>query len=158
MADLRTIAAEAGGTDVATHLQSGNLVATIADPVDAVRDRMGALLHERLELDLAIITRSASDWQRVIDANPHPTEAEADPRTVHVAFLPEAAAPGLASVDDGTHGPSSLTVAETEVYLHLPNGMARDELMQAFGRTPEGRAATVRNWNTVLAVGELLAG
>ncbi len=85
MADLRELASALGHADVATYIQSGNLVFSSA------RTRPGCLADElereiagRLGVRPAVVVISAPELAAVIAANPFPDET--NPKCLHVIF------------------------------------------------------------------------
>ena len=155
MADLKAVFAEAGGQDVTTYIQSGNVVFTHRSRSPK---KLAADLEERVEattgLAVPVYLRSAREWEDVIAANPFP---DVDPATLHVAFLEGEPTPGsVDSIDRAGFAPEEFELVGREVYLHRPNGMARTKLPHALEAL--GRPMTVRNWRTVTKLAELAAG
>lgn len=158
MADLRAIASECGHPGARTHLQSGNLVLPDADddPADIERT-LSAAIADHAGLSVPVIVRPAADLARVVAANPYPTEAAADPTKVVVTFLPAPASAELRSFDPRPYAPEDAWVADTEIYLSLPDGQGRSPLAAALSSLPNADAGTTRNWRTVLALADLSA-
>ena len=147
---LRSAFADLGHHEVATYIQSGNVVFTSDGPVDA--DDLGGALSGLLDRELTVMVRTAADLRAVIDATPFASMPTAER---HVGFL--AAAPDRAAVDGLDLAPLAPEAAEiigTEVHLHLPDGMGRAKLPVHLGRLL-GDAVTYRNWNTVSKLAEL---
>jgi uncharacterized protein (DUF1697 family) len=121
MADLRSIAAEAGYPTRVTYVQSGNLVlpSVPAGKVGSVAAVLHAGIAERTGLDIPVITRTASEWRAMIDANPFP-DAAADGTKLHVIVLDGPASSKLKAFDALPFAPEELSVREREVYLSLP--------------------------------------
>lgn len=165
MPALRELAEGLGHAQVATHLQSGNLVFSSAgafSPESLARDLRSAI-RDRLGLDPPVIVLTAAQWREIVDANPYP--AEPDPTMVHAAVQQEPVDAGQRSVlerilqectDAGVS--DHLTVAGRVTYLHTPDGLGRSKLAERLARVKGGGQgrATMRNWRTVLAVQSLL--
>jgi uncharacterized protein (DUF1697 family) len=150
MTELKGVFEEMGYTDVATYIQSGNVVfdGTTAPKSAAIEHRIA----EAFGFDIAVVLRTSKELEAVIEANPFP---KADPAKLHVMFLggaPVRAA--FAKVAAGDYGSDEFALGRKEIYLHLPNGVGRSKLPGALARqaTPE---ATVRNWRTVGKLAEL---
>lgn len=158
MADLRSMAANLGFSDAATYLQSGNLVLPNvapdrADVATVVTDEIRRVCG----LEVPVITRTASEWARVVADNPFP-EAAGDGTKLHVVFLDGPATDAVRRFDSAAYLPEALAVAESDVYLSLPNGMGRSKLAAALARVDNASAGTTRNWKTVMALSELVGG
>lgn len=152
MADLRALFAEAGGEDVTTYIQSGNVVFghRARSP-----DKLGGELEQRIEamagFTVAVVLRTAAQMAAVVSDNPFP---DVEPTKVHVTFLSsDPPAGALDKVDAAAFAPEEFVLAGRHIYLHLPNGMARTRLPQALDVFPT--PVTTRNWRTVLKLVEL---
>ena len=99
MADLRGAATAAGFADVATILQSGNIVFSTADD-DAARIAVALerAIADHADVRPAVVVVSRRTLRDVVNGNPFPQEL--DPKHVHVGFyrdVPDAAVSGAAS-------------------------------------------------------------
>ncbi|MBI2893746.1 MAG: DUF1697 domain-containing protein [Deltaproteobacteria bacterium] len=82
--------------------------------------------------------------------------AGAAPGELHVAFLADLpAAAAVAALDPKRSPPDELVVRGREVYLRLPNGVARTKLTNAYLDSKLGTTCTMRSWKTVLKLAEL---
>jgi uncharacterized protein (DUF1697 family) len=154
MAELRAFFEEFGHREVATYVNSGNVVFTPAGEVD--EQQLRDTFARRFGFDAAMVVRSTGDLGAIIRRNPFP---EADPgRELHVGFMAEVA--GANVVEDlelEAFGPERALVLGREFFMYLPAGMGRSRLPAYLDRRL-GRQATVRNWNTVLALARLSSG
>jgi uncharacterized protein (DUF1697 family) len=147
MARLRAMFESLGHTDVATYIQSGNVVFTSARALKSAAP-LEAALADTFGLTSAVVLRTPDELAAVIEHNPYP-EAESAPSALHVTFLPSPPdRTEVAKVDAASFAPEEFTVRGRDVYLHLPNGMGRSKLAPVLARRL-GPEATARNWNTV---------
>lgn len=158
MADLVAIFAAAGCRDVRTYIQSGNVVfvanATTAKRVSAV---VSNRIADDFELNVPVVTRSAAELSKAARSNPFLKQG-VDPVYLHVAFLAETPARSDVTKLDPNRSPGdTFDVRGREVYLHLPNGVARTKLTTAYFDSALGTVSTVRNWRTVLKLLEMAA-
>jgi uncharacterized protein (DUF1697 family) len=150
MARLASMFEAAGCRDVRTYIQSGNVIFTASA---ALALRVPKLIAQAIAagagLAVPVIVRSAQELAGVARANPfHGTHA--DPKTLHVALL--AAAPTTAQVaalDARRSPPDEFLVRGGEIYLHLPNGVARTRLTNAYFDAKLGTVSTLRGVGTV---------
>src|SRR2546430_3800368 len=87
MSDLRDMLTELGFKNVRSVLQSGNLVfdaPRASKNIEAMLEKESA---KRLGLETPFFVRSAAEWEAIIEANPFPKEATADPGRLVVLFL-----------------------------------------------------------------------
>jgi uncharacterized protein (DUF1697 family) len=156
MAALAEIFSQAGAGQVSTYIQSGNVL--FDAPARAV-EKLGAAVEkritERFGFSSPVILRSVGELEAVARGNPF-LRRGAPPETLHVAFL--AGAPvkqAIASLDPKRSPPDELELRGREVFLRLPNGVARTKLTNAYFDRTLATTSTVRNWRTVLALVEL---
>ena len=150
MTDLARVVGEAGGEQVSTYIQSGNVVFTH-------ESRSPSELETELEqgiatiasFPVAVIVRTAAEWDDVVSGCPYDVE---DPTKLHVTFSKNALQVAtLDAFDQGPYAPASFDWREREIYLHLPDGMGRAKLPIALGKLDTSTSpATTRNWRTVL--------
>ena len=89
MPSLREALAEAGFEDVATYIQSGNLVLDSGKSAAGLRTELEKVIEDRFRFAVPVIVRTRKQLDAVISANPfsEPT----DQRLLHVVFLEKAA-------------------------------------------------------------------
>jgi uncharacterized protein (DUF1697 family) len=158
MAELRELMTdELGFEDVATLVQSGNVVFTAPRTSAAeLGDRIGDALEARYGFEVPTMIRTGSQLAKVIEANPFLALAK-DATKVHVAFADgPTKASLLADVDKEPFAPEDFQVGSAEVYLAYPNGAGRSAMKVPFEKLL-GVRLTSRNWNTVTKLADLLS-
>jgi uncharacterized protein (DUF1697 family) len=159
IADLTQTFVTLGYSDVATYIQTGNVLfrtpgrstATLATSIEA-----------QLERDFghspAVILRTVPELARVVATSPFPKKG-ADPSRHHVTFL--ATAPSterLAAFTAPPSGRDELTIVGREVYVHTPDGYNETKLTGTLLERRLGVVSTTRNWNTVSKLHALAGG
>jgi uncharacterized protein (DUF1697 family) len=156
MADLRAVVERAGGEDVRTYVQSGNVVFRSRSSAARLAASLEAGIRRPLGLDIAVLVKTKQQLAKLVERNPF---ASADPSTLHVTFLAKAPARDRArKLSEQSFAPDELHVAGREVYLRCPNGYGRTKLSNAFLEQQLAVPATTRNWRTVTTLAELAAG
>jgi len=158
MADLRKVVESLGHGDVATYIQSGNVVFTSHhSDTAAVAAELGRALEETLGVRSSVVVLSRAELAKVVADNPFPDEA--NPKHLHAIFRgAEVGAQGAAAVaaaerrarDKG--GRDQAKVVGRTVYLRTPDGLGRSELAAQLARSKsaaQDRGGTARNWATV---------
>jgi uncharacterized protein (DUF1697 family) len=152
MADLREIVAGIGCTDVATYIQSGNVIASSTLSANILAGRLESALDERFGFRPRTMVRTGSEIAGVLAENPF---ADLDPNTVHVGFLGKALGKNSEVPSTAESGPDRAIIIGAHVYLYYPNGMGRSTMT----RTQMWRAinddCTVRNLRTVNKLAEM---
>ena len=157
MEELRAMFVAAGCDDVQTYIQSGNVIFGAApDVVSTVPGVITARIAADFRYRVPVIVRTAAELAGVLERNPFvPTGAAAE--ALHVMFLAaHPAADRVARLDPRRSPPDAFAVRGQEVYLHLPNGMARTKLTNAYIDTTLDTTSTARNWRTVSTLRTLL--
>ena len=155
MRELTAIFAAAGATAIRTYIQSGNVVFESIEPEPLVAV-VTAEIARVYGYPGRIVLRSAAELKAAHKANPF-AQAGVPPEMLHVYFLADtpdlAAVKGLAP--DRSPG-DNFAVNGREIFLHLPNGMARTKLTNAYFDSKLKTVSTARNWNTVGKLVELM--
>ena len=150
MAALQAAFTDAGGRKVETLLQSGYVVFDApANSGEAVAARARASLARVLDIDAPIVLRDGEGWLRLVADNPF-LVAGASSDMLHVACRSAApSAERIAQLESDRSPPDAFVVGGAEVYLSLPNGVARSKLSNAWLDARLGVISTMRNWRTV---------
>jgi uncharacterized protein (DUF1697 family) len=156
MKDLVKIFSDAGCTKVRTYIQSGNVIFEAPAGAPGIADAITASIVKRFGFQVPVILRTSQQLRKSIRNNPY-LAAGADERALHVYFLadpPKASA--IAGLDPARSAPDAFEVRGQEIYLHLPNGMARTKLTNAYFDSKLSTTSTARNWATVLKLSEMM--
>jgi uncharacterized protein (DUF1697 family) len=154
MAQLRELLTEAGYKDVATYVQSGNIVLSSRKKPATLERDVAALLEDRYGFAVPVTARSADELAAVIERDPIPGAAE-QPKLYQVTFL-EVAAPA-AEVDrlrELAVGDERVAAHGREIYTFHPDGIARSKLANGLAVKQLG-LATARNWRTVTTLRQM---
>jgi len=151
MADLRRIAEGCGFDDVATYVQSGNVVFRASGSGPAVTRALRSAIAAETSLHPEVAVRTAAQLSNVVDGCPFD-----DTANVHVTFLVDGATAAKPAIDPDDFAPEQFEVRGKQVYLYLPNGIGRSKLAQALSRGAAKTAGTTRNWRTVTKLLDLV--
>jgi len=159
MQDLREVVTSLGYTDVATYIQSGNVVFTTQEAnTAALAVSLERAIAETLGVRPRVVVLSRDELAQVVTDSPYLDEP--NPKCVHVIFLNEDSGPELvervaAAQRLGAQKGSRDTaqVVGRTVFLHTPDGYGRSELAAVLARggsgTSAGATGTARNWATI---------
>jgi uncharacterized protein (DUF1697 family) len=159
MKDLVAMFVEAGGADVRTYIQSGNVVFRASPKVAArVPGLVTAAIAERFGFRVPVVLRTADELHEATAHNPF-LAAGADPAALHVLFLADAPSAARAAALDPDRSPGdAFALRGRDVYLHCPHGLARTKLTNDYFDRKLATVSTGRNWNTVLRLLEMAQG
>lgn len=157
MAELRSICARLGWTEVRTYIQSGNLIfrAVGGDGAELERELEQAV-ERGFGLSIPVVVRTAADWSRLVGGNPYSAASEREPNRVMLAL---SKAPPRADAVDGLHARAAdderVTRVGDALWIHFAQGTGRSRLSPALLDRLVGSPVTMRNWRTALKIEEL---
>jgi uncharacterized protein (DUF1697 family) len=159
MKDLIQLFTEAGCSDVQTYIQSGNVLFNAPRTrVKGLADGITKSIQNLIGCRIPVVLRTAEELGEAIRNNPFANEGVPE-STLHVYFL--RAVPDkrdVAALDANRSLPDTFKVCGREIYVQLPNGMARTKLTNAYFDFKLSTISTARNWNTVRKLDELMRG
>ncbi len=151
MEALRALFESLGLQQVATHLQSGNVVfKTKARDLATLRKRIEEALEQQYGFRCDVVLRTAADFRKAVGKNPFADRPGIEPNKLAVHFLSgdptdEARAAVLRIKAD----PEELHLLGRELFIYFAAGMARPNLSITQVEKSLRMTGTSRNWNTV---------
>ena len=146
MSDLRELCEQAGFRNVATYIQSGNVVFTSSLTAGKAKQTLEAALHKKMGRPVGVLLRTPQEIDAIIKRNPF---THAAPNRLLVLFL-DSAVPKNALASLVIPGREEVEASGREVFIHYPDGMGRSRL-----KIPFADRATGRNLNTLRKLLEL---
>jgi uncharacterized protein (DUF1697 family) len=155
MAQLRSALESAGFGDVATYVQSGNVVVSSGDSAAKVARAVERLIEKEFDLEIPVVVRTRAQLAQVVKRNPLARVAK-NPKRYQVSFLEKKPNAALVRELEEVAAPSERVVAHgREIYAWHPEGVARSRLWAMLAGKSLGVTATARNWTTVTKLLEL---
>jgi uncharacterized protein (DUF1697 family) len=157
MAELRALCGKIGWQNVATYIQSGNILFDAQGTLSALEKQLAEAIAGHFGHRIHVIVRPAAAWPLYLRLNPFPEASEAEPNRVMLALarnkLPPDAADQL-----NQYAASGETVAQrTEsLWIHYASGTAGAKITPALLDRLAGSPVTTRNWRTVLKINDML--
>lgn len=157
MATLSGIVSAAGGTNVRTYIQSGNVVFESGE-AEGFGERLTRGILEETGLKVPVIVLTRDELAAVVAGNPFLAEG-AEPEALHAVFLAEAPGDtGIRQVAPELAPDERFTVVGRTVYLCCPNGIRDFKATDADLKRLMKALNTWRNWRTTMKVLELAGG
>ena len=155
MPELRELLTGLGYDDVATVVQSGNIVLTSnAEPAQLETD-LRKEIAKAFGVDTPVIVRTRTELEKVVTDNPL-TAAVADPKRFQVSFLSDTCPAAVArELEAADVAPEQVAVRGREIYAWHINGIQKSPLAKLLTDQRLGVTATARNWNTVTKLLEI---
>lgn len=159
MAELRAMCEKLGFEDVATLLQSGNIVFKAGARSGASLEKtLEAEAKKRLGLETHFIVRSADEWHAAIDANPFKPEAKSDPGHLLLMCLKDAPpTKNVKALQEAIVGRERVRAVGNNAYFVYPDGVGTSRLTAKMIEKHLGAVGTARNWNTTLKLAARVA-
>ncbi len=157
MAELREALVEAGLEDVATYIQSGNVLFT-GGPAsrDAAGATIAAVVEERFDLDVPVVVRDVADLEPLLSRSAElfdVTDAETHDKRAAIGFCTEAPSQAaIESIDPDRSPPDTVVIEGEHALLMYPDGQASTKLTGDYLERTLGVGITIRNLSTVKAV------
>jgi uncharacterized protein (DUF1697 family) len=152
MADLKALYDSLHLKNVATYIQSGNVVfqSPISDPMK-ITASIERAIEKSYGFSVAVVLRSPSDFRKVIDKRPPLGAGKIDETRLYVTFLKSKPDPSLARMLAAAKqkGTDVFAIAGSEIYVYCPNGYGKTVLSNTFFEKQLKITSTTRNWNTV---------
>ena len=146
MPALRAMAEDLGYTEVATYINSGNLIISSPKKSSTVEQEIADAIKKTFGRPIDLTVRTPAQLKKILADNPYP---DGNPSQVTVAFLtkapPKDANDKVAAVAKDYE---PFTFASQEVYVHYSQGIGRSKLAEKFSDII-GVSSTVRNVRTV---------
>jgi uncharacterized protein (DUF1697 family) len=153
MADLRKLIGDLGFTDVATLLQSGNVVFTATGKAAQIERKLESALDSELGMSVRCLVRTAAEMRAVVDGNPL-----ADIATDNSRFLVTFLSTPIDGVPPAAEefAPEQFRIVGREIYMWFPDGVRDAKLARVNWDRKYQVVATGRNWNTVTKLADML--
>ena len=133
--------------DVATYVQSGNVVFRCAecDPAKLAA-RLETAIEKEFGVRPAVILRTAAELRGIVSRNPFAGRTDVEPGKLLVTFF---AAPPPGSLTGLPQCPEEFHLDGREMFTHYPNGAGKASIPLVKLDRALGLQGTARNWNTV---------
>jgi len=157
MADLRAALEAMGLAGVRTLLQSGNVVfRAAAQAPPKLEARLEKEAGKRFGFTPDFHVRTAGEWRQVVEENPFPAEAKADPGHLLVTFFKAPLDTArVEALQAAITGPELVRCSGRHLYMTFPAGIGASKAPILVDRTL-GARGTARNWNTVTKLAALI--
>ncbi|WP_376690278.1 DUF1697 domain-containing protein [Wenzhouxiangella sp. EGI_FJ10409] len=157
MAELRNICADIGWQNVATHIQSGNILFSAEGSTSALEKQLAGAIASHFGHRVSVIVRPAAAWPLYMELNPFREASASEPNRVMLGLAEKQLAPDAAE-KLSEYAASGETIAQRtgSLWIHYASGQAGSKITPALLDRLAGSPVTTRNWRTVLKINELI--
>ena len=146
MPALRAMAEDLGYTDVATYINSGNLIISSPKNAATVEQEIVKAIKDTFGRPIDVAVRTPAQLEKLLAENPYP---DGNPSQVTVAFLTIApAADAKQKVAAVAKDYEPFTFSGQQVYVNYSQGIGKSKLAEKFSAII-GVSSTVRNIRTL---------
>jgi uncharacterized protein (DUF1697 family) len=146
MPALRGMAEDLGYIDVATYINSGNLIVHSPKKAATVEHEISKAIMDTFGRPIDVTVRTPAQLKKILAENPYP---DGNPSQVTVAFLTKAPAKDAKDkVAAAAKDYEPFTFGGQEVYVNYSQGIGRSKLAEKFSDII-GVSSTIRNIRTV---------
>jgi uncharacterized protein (DUF1697 family) len=157
---LKILFMKMGYTEVATYIQSGNIIfQSINSNTKALEKIITAGLKDAFGFDIPVLVLTQEELKTVALNNPFTGDETKDASYLHVTFLSDQ--PEMALFENlrkGEYQGEAFELSGKAIYLYCPKGYGTTRLTNTFIEKKLKVTATTRNWKTVNALLEMAAG
>ena len=161
MADLKTCLEKLGFDKVSTYIASGNVMLASVVPAKSIKSRIEAALTRSFRLDsdlVKVLVLSREQLQATIDYKPngfgqHPEKYHSD-----AIFLMDIDAAQAISLFNPREGVDKVWPGDGVIYSQRLSAKRTHSRLSGIMSSPLYKSMTIRSWNTVTELSELLKG
>lgn len=156
MESLRGLHERLGHREVASYIQSGNIIFSARGLAERITRTIAAEFAEEFGFAARVMVVPAARWAAIVRGNPFARFSAKQPRTVHVGVCDGApSARRLKALLEKTRSRETFVVRGGVIYLHAPDGYGTSKFAAGMEKAC-GVPMTVRNWRTMEALRNLL--
>lgn len=155
MPALRELLTNAGFEEVATYVQSGNVVLSTDLAPAELEQESERLIEKQFAFHVDVVARTRDELAEVVERDPL-GEVATNPKRYQVSFLSEELDPErIDALAASATGSERFVALGRELYAWHPDGVARSKLWGRLAGPGLGVKATARNWSTVTTLLEM---
>lgn len=154
MAQLREVLSNTDFDNVHTYIQSGNVFVSSDLSAREVEEQVHALIKRHLGPDLAVMARTGTELQEVLEGNPFQKSHDIS-RVFFVLFGQTPDAEKVKELLSQDFKDEKLVITKDAAYMHIPGTYGRGKLSSNFLEKKLTVSATMRNFNTMSKLVEM---
>lgn len=158
MPTLIALAKSSGFTNVKSYINSGNLVfetATVSTKLAGVKLELA--IARELGFHVDVIVRSKTQWKKYASSSPFPDAASNRPKMLHLGLAKLRFKADIADrlLEKALQG-ERISIVGDAIWVDFANSVGKSKLTPAAFDKAAGSMVTMRNWNTVIKIGDML--
>ena len=156
MAELRTLLSDNGYKNVATYIQSGNILLYSTNSTEKINEHITRLIKQQFDYNIPVVTLTAEEIKKCFLENPY-LKTEEDIKKLHVTFLKNIPKNDLVeNLEINSVNNDSYTIVGKTIYLHIPDDYHKTKFSNTQFEKKLNTQATTRNWRTTTKLYEMI--
>lgn len=154
MDDLKYLCTQIGLTNVATYIQSGNIIFTSDLDLEIINTKIQESILTQFGFEIPAITILLNQFEDILNQNPFNEPAELS--QLYITYLHST--PDIVlfeQIEKKKAGEEKIQLKNSVVYINVPNGYGKTKLTNALIESKLKMTATTRNWRTSLKILEI---
>ncbi|WP_422084246.1 DUF1697 domain-containing protein [Ulvibacterium sp.] len=158
MVDLRILLVKLGFQNVASYIQSGNIILEAKDQtIKNVEDRIGDGIREHFGFDVPVLVKSKKDFERIIMENPFKDKPSSEGNRIYFVLLKNAPEQMFVNaLEQEIYENQEFSIIDDCVYLYCKNGYGNAKLDNNLVERKLSVQATTRNLRTMSKLLEMV--
>lgn len=157
MERLRALCGELGWRDVRTYIASGNVLFRGQGEAEALEGALEAALEREFGRAFPVLVRSAEEWRSYASGSPFPEAEEREPNRLMIGLSKRAlAGDAVERLRERAVAGERIVADRGALWIHFPDGAGTSKLSPALLDRAAGSPLTLRNWRTVVKLGEMV--
>ena len=146
---LRGMHAQLGHRNVASYIQSGNVIFSGAGGAEKIVRDVERQFAKQFGFEARVLIASASRWAAMAGDNPYAEIAKISPERLHLGVcVGDPSAAGVGALYEKAGGSEKFVLRDDVIYLHTPDGLGKSKFAAGMEKAA-GVSITFRNWRTV---------
>lgn len=156
MAELRSLLSANGYKNVATYIQSGNILLDSTDSLEKTNEHIKLLVNKQFDYNIPVVSLTVAEFKDCFTKNPY-LKIENNIKNLHVTFLKDIPENDLiTNLEINSTNNDSYTVVGKTIYLHTPDGYQKTKFSNTQFEKKLNTQATTRNWRTTTKLYEMI--
>jgi uncharacterized protein (DUF1697 family) len=158
MAELRALASKLGWQQVATYIQSGNVVFAGDGGAAAAERALEQAIEKHFGFPVPVVVRTAEQWRAFASRSPFRDAERERANALHLGLSKQQPLRGAAAaLREYAKTGERIAIEAGAIWIDFAGGVARSKVTPAVLDRLVGSSVTLRNWKTVQALAAMLA-
>ncbi|XCF06732.1 DUF1697 domain-containing protein [Tamlana crocina] len=157
MAELRNLLTRAGLKNVATYIQSGNVVFQSSEEnIQKLENEIRSVILKHFGFEVPVLVKTPTDFQNILKNCPFPDEQKVNSYFVLLFSKPNEGV--VKEVKSMSYPNETFVITDACVYLHCATGYGKAKLNNNIIERKLNTTATARNYKTMAKLLALASG